>query len=251
MAPSRPDEVDRRVGDARPCACGPGPARPPTARPRGPGPRRPGTAPRSDPSRTRAPRRCPAQTLERGAADRLHPRPAAREVDDPGQDVLAVPAHGVTIGRRQAVAPSPRGTADPARASRSPLGCDRARRDRRSARRRVRAPPPRRHRRRVAHPPLGRGVTRDLVVRRHPRRRLRRPPRAAPRPGRGRRVDRPLDRVRAAAAAGRGGVAVPAVRFLLEPDDDLGAGFVMDRIDGETIPRKLLRDDAVRRRPAR
>ena len=44
-------------------------------------------------------------------------------------------------------------------------------------------------------------------------------------------------------AAGRGGVAVPAVRFLLEPDDGLGAGFVMDRIDGETIPRKLLRDE--------
>ena len=43
-------------------------------------------------------------------------------------------------------------------------------------------------------------------------------------------------------AAGRGGVAVPAVRFLLDVDDDLGAGFVMDRIDGETIPRKLLRD---------
>ena len=44
-------------------------------------------------------------------------------------------------------------------------------------------------------------------------------------------------------AAGRGGVAVPAVRFLLDDDDDLGAGFVMDRIDGETIPRKLLRDE--------
>ena len=44
-------------------------------------------------------------------------------------------------------------------------------------------------------------------------------------------------------AAGRAGVAVPAVRFLLDADDDLGAGFVMDRIDGETIPRKLLRDE--------
>src|SRR6478736_1307697 len=41
-------------------------------------------------------------------------------------------------------------------------------------------------------------------------------------------------------AAGRAGVAVPAVRFLLDDDDDLGAGFVMARIDGETIPRKLL-----------
>ena len=44
-------------------------------------------------------------------------------------------------------------------------------------------------------------------------------------------------------AAGRGGVEVPAVRFLLDDEDGLGAGFVMDRIDGETIPRKLLRDD--------
>jgi aminoglycoside phosphotransferase (APT) family kinase protein len=47
--------------------------------------------------------------------------------------------------------------------------------------------------------------------------------------------------VRAAAAAG---VPVPAVRFLLDPDDGLGAGFVMDRVEGETIPRKILRDDA-------
>ncbi|MGZ4795073.1 MAG: phosphotransferase family protein [Acidimicrobiia bacterium] len=44
-------------------------------------------------------------------------------------------------------------------------------------------------------------------------------------------------------AAGAAGVAVPPVRFLLEPDDGLGAGFVMARIEGETIPRKLLRDD--------
>jgi aminoglycoside phosphotransferase (APT) family kinase protein len=44
-----------------------------------------------------------------------------------------------------------------------------------------------------------------------------------------------------AAAAGR--VPVPAVRLLLEPADDLGSGFVMDRVDGETIPRKILRDD--------
>jgi aminoglycoside phosphotransferase (APT) family kinase protein len=35
---------------------------------------------------------------------------------------------------------------------------------------------------------------------------------------------------------------VRAGRFLLEPDDGLGHGFVMDRIDGETIPRKILRD---------
>lgn len=44
-------------------------------------------------------------------------------------------------------------------------------------------------------------------------------------------------------AAATGGVAVPAVRFLIDDADDLGAGFVMARVDGETIPRKLLRDD--------
>jgi aminoglycoside phosphotransferase (APT) family kinase protein len=45
-------------------------------------------------------------------------------------------------------------------------------------------------------------------------------------------------------AAGAGGVAVPQVRFLLEPDDRLGSGFVMERVEGETIPRRILRDDA-------
>lgn len=44
-------------------------------------------------------------------------------------------------------------------------------------------------------------------------------------------------------AAGAAGVPAPGVRFLLEPDDEIGAGFVMDRIEGETIPRKILRDD--------
>jgi aminoglycoside phosphotransferase (APT) family kinase protein len=45
-------------------------------------------------------------------------------------------------------------------------------------------------------------------------------------------------------AAHAGGVAVPRVWFLLEQDDELGAGFVMARVDGETIPRRILRDDA-------
>jgi aminoglycoside phosphotransferase (APT) family kinase protein len=40
------------------------------------------------------------------------------------------------------------------------------------------------------------------------------------------------------------GVAVPEVWFLLGPDDELGSGFVMARVDGETIPRKILRDKA-------
>ncbi len=43
-------------------------------------------------------------------------------------------------------------------------------------------------------------------------------------------------------AAAAGGVAVPIVRFIIEDEDDLGAGFVMSRVDGETIPRKILRN---------
>lgn len=47
------------------------------------------------------------------------------------------------------------------------------------------------------------------------------------------------------------GAMVPEVVWTLEPQDDLGDGFVMIRIDGETIPRKILRDaafDAIRPR---
>jgi aminoglycoside phosphotransferase (APT) family kinase protein len=44
-----------------------------------------------------------------------------------------------------------------------------------------------------------------------------------------------------AAAAAR--VAVPKVRRLLEPADGLGSGFVMDRVEGETIARRILRND--------
>jgi aminoglycoside phosphotransferase (APT) family kinase protein len=43
-------------------------------------------------------------------------------------------------------------------------------------------------------------------------------------------------------AAHAHGVTVPEVRFLLTDADDLGSGFVMARIEGETIPRKILRD---------
>jgi aminoglycoside phosphotransferase (APT) family kinase protein len=39
-----------------------------------------------------------------------------------------------------------------------------------------------------------------------------------------------------------GGVLVPKPYFLLDPVDGLGAGFVMARIEGEGLPRKLLRD---------
>jgi aminoglycoside phosphotransferase (APT) family kinase protein len=44
-------------------------------------------------------------------------------------------------------------------------------------------------------------------------------------------------------AAQLAGVPVPTVRFLLDEDDALGSGFVMDRVEGATIPRKILRDD--------
>jgi len=44
-------------------------------------------------------------------------------------------------------------------------------------------------------------------------------------------------------AAAAAGVPVPRVRVLLGADDDLGHGFVMDRVEGETIARRILRDD--------
>ena len=43
-------------------------------------------------------------------------------------------------------------------------------------------------------------------------------------------------------ATAAAGVAVPRPRLLLTETDGLGTGFVMDRIEGETIPRRILRD---------
>lgn len=40
------------------------------------------------------------------------------------------------------------------------------------------------------------------------------------------------------------GVPVPPVQLVLREEDGLGDGFVMDRIEGETIARKILRDEA-------
>ena len=40
------------------------------------------------------------------------------------------------------------------------------------------------------------------------------------------------------------GVPVPTVRHILQPQDNMGSGFIMDFIEGETIARKILRDDA-------
>ena len=39
------------------------------------------------------------------------------------------------------------------------------------------------------------------------------------------------------------GVPSPRVLHVLEPQDELGTGFIMERIEGETIPRKILRDE--------
>ena len=44
-------------------------------------------------------------------------------------------------------------------------------------------------------------------------------------------------------AAAAGGVPVPTVCFALTAEDALGSGFVMTRVEGETIPRRILRDD--------
>ena len=42
------------------------------------------------------------------------------------------------------------------------------------------------------------------------------------------------------------GLPSPRVMHVLKPEDELGRGFIMLRIEGETIARKILRDDAVR-----
>jgi aminoglycoside phosphotransferase (APT) family kinase protein len=50
------------------------------------------------------------------------------------------------------------------------------------------------------------------------------------------------------------GVAAPRVRYVLKPEDGFGQGYVMDRLPGETIARKILRDpefDTVRPKLAR
>jgi aminoglycoside phosphotransferase (APT) family kinase protein len=55
-------------------------------------------------------------------------------------------------------------------------------------------------------------------------------------------------------AARAAGVKAPRVRYVLKPEDGTGHGYVMERLEGETIARKILRDaafDAVRPRLAR
>ncbi|MCC5887939.1 MAG: phosphotransferase family protein [Gammaproteobacteria bacterium] len=43
-------------------------------------------------------------------------------------------------------------------------------------------------------------------------------------------------------AARDAGVAAAEVLFILSPEDDLGDGYVMARLEGETLPRRVLRD---------
>jgi aminoglycoside phosphotransferase (APT) family kinase protein len=52
-----------------------------------------------------------------------------------------------------------------------------------------------------------------------------------------------VDEYRLLQAAEAAGVPVAPLRFRLDPDDGLGSGFVMDRIDGETLGRRIVRDD--------
>jgi aminoglycoside phosphotransferase (APT) family kinase protein len=44
--------------------------------------------------------------------------------------------------------------------------------------------------------------------------------------------------------ARKSGVPSPRVLYVLHPEDELGDGFLMDYVKGETIPRKILRDAA-------
>src|ERR1700674_5342254 len=39
------------------------------------------------------------------------------------------------------------------------------------------------------------------------------------------------------------GLPSPRVMHVLTPQDELGTGFIMERVEGETIPRKILRDE--------
>ncbi len=45
-------------------------------------------------------------------------------------------------------------------------------------------------------------------------------------------------------ACAKAGVPVPQVPYVMVPEDDIGEAYVMTRIDGETIARKILRDPA-------
>jgi aminoglycoside phosphotransferase (APT) family kinase protein len=79
---------------------------------------------------------------------------------------------------------------------------------------------------------------------------LRRTPGGAPRVATETSTSVPLETEAVAIEASRkAGVAAPRVRYVLQERDGIGQGYVMDRLTGETIARKILRDkefDAVR-----
>lgn len=51
------------------------------------------------------------------------------------------------------------------------------------------------------------------------------------------------DEARLVIRAGEGGVAAPRVYEILRPEDNLGTGYLMERVSGETLPPKILRDE--------
>ena len=53
----------------------------------------------------------------------------------------------------------------------------------------------------------------------------------------------PATEARLLRAADAAHVPVPTVRFVLDEQDGLGAGYVMSHVDGETIPRRILREE--------
>ena len=77
------------------------------------------------------------------------------------------------------------------------------------------------------------GSASPMILRRHP-------------PGMGKRSASavPLEtEARLIDIAGQAGVPAPRVTYVLAPSDGLGEGFLMGRIEGETIARKILRDN--------
>jgi len=46
------------------------------------------------------------------------------------------------------------------------------------------------------------------------------------------------------------GLPSPRVLHVLQPQDGLGTGFIMQRVEGETIARKILRDEKFREGPS-
>jgi len=51
------------------------------------------------------------------------------------------------------------------------------------------------------------------------------------------------DEARLVIRAGEGGIPVPRVHEILRPEDGLGTGYLMARVEGETLPPKILKGD--------